>query len=49
MTNVNVDNIIFGRAPKNMSSITCFNYNKTGYYIRNYPKPKHDLFKILKN
>lgn len=41
-TNVNADNIVSGRAPKNLSHITCFNCNKKGYYVNKYPEHKKD-------
>ena len=48
-TNVNADNVTSSGVPKDMSLITCFNYDKTGHQARNCPKPKCNSSKAPKN
>ena len=47
-TGINTDDVTSGRAPKDMSSITCFNCDRTGHYARSCPK-KRDSSKAPKN
>ena len=47
-TGVNADDVTSGGAPKDMSSITCFNCDRTGHYARSCPK-KRDSSKAPKN
>lgn len=48
-TGINTDNTTSDGAPKDINSIICFNYNKTGNYIRDALKPKRDLSKMPKS
>lgn len=49
ITDVNINDVTSSRVLKDMSLITCFNYNKTGHYVRSYPKPICNSFKTSKN
>lgn len=48
-TSVHTNNITPDKVFKDIRLITYFNYNKTGYYVKNYPKPKHNSFTKKKN
>ena len=41
-TGVNADNVASGRAPKELSHITCFNCDKKGHYADKYPERRKD-------
>ena len=41
-TGVNADNVVSGRASKDLSHITCFNRDKKGHYADKFPEHRKD-------